>query len=176
MSEKKFLPIGQWMAQAASEAVTKKSKTEASTTTASTTASTTPSTSGDWGAEYGITPEFVERVCKSSNGFSILLRPTRTEVYVDIFRSTDKCPRDSYTGRLVAEDGFDPVDLMFSGKLEITRNDQGAFWSCRPLVNPIHMHHGNSFGPQRGYVIANMIKELCEVLEKVEESVLKNRK
>lgn len=76
--------------------------------------------------------------------------------------------------QLPREDGFDAIGLMFSGKLEITRGEDGRIWNWRPLVNSMQMHHPNHFGPQRGLVIADMIRLLSLELISIEETFRKN--
>lgn len=111
----------------------------------------------DWASEYGFTTSR-----KEVGAFSIAFAYWMSVIQISIFRS----PKSGDA----REDGFDPVDLMFSGQLEITRDKTGAIVNWKSVVNSIQMHHPNHFGPQRGLVIAEMIRVLSLELISVEET------
>lgn len=112
----------------------------------------------EFAAEYGFHYS-LER--KEVGPFTIGMSYSRDMIQISIFRAPQ--------GGEPREDGFEAIDLMFSGKLEITRGEDGCIWNWRPLVNSISMHHPNHFGPQRGLVISEMLRLLSQELITVEE-------
>jgi hypothetical protein len=120
----------------------------------------------DWAAQYGLSDLVSNR--RKTEGFLVGITCFEEQVAIDIFRSP------CLESRLPDEDGFDAIDLMFSGKLSITRSDDGMIQNWRALVNPVSMHHPNHFGPERGLVIADMIRLLSLELIAVEETFRKH--
>lgn len=120
----------------------------------------------DWAAQYGLVDERKE-VC---GGYFFGVCCYEDRVSVAIYRSL---PLDT-SSRLPDEDGLSAIDLMFSGKLEITRSDDGLIRNWRPIVNSISIHHPNHFGPQRGLVIADMVRLLSLELISIENSFRKH--
>jgi hypothetical protein len=107
----------------------------------------------DWASEYGLSHLPSHKI---TGGFTLTFHCYEDQIAVSIFRT----PSYPYP----REDGLDAINLMFSGKISISRIENSSIWNWRSLVNSISMHHPNHFGPQRGLVISDMIQLLSNEL------------
>ena len=113
----------------------------------------------NWEEKYNLLPKWEGDKKRGENGeFLLRVYANKERVNVDIFRNP------SYELR---EDGFDAIDLMFSGKVLIIRDFDGTVRNLNTQVTPLHYHHANHFGHQRGQVIGIMIQILSKELEEL---------
>lgn len=130
----------------------------------------------EYAAEYGLDYEDLRRV---KQGFALRVALRGDQIGVEIFRLNGQ--NSEWPDAPMAidrEDGFEPIDLMLSGQIPIVRSQKldgsgSEFYVRPPEVNPISLHHPNKFGPERGLVIAEMIRVLSQELQIIHTKVRK---
>lgn len=122
--------------------------------------------------KFDLSDTLISSERKKINGWDFCITSTKNKVTMKVdsisvtIMSTPSTTSDGYP---VLLDGVPEIELMFSGCVVILRDEDGKFRKCEPSISPIHHYHPNSFGPQRGVIIGQMIAELSKEIGRIND-------